>query len=111
MRKIKKMIKNLFTIVLFTIFLHNCSNLKDGFQSKRKNSTDEFLVEKKAPLVMPPNYNELPVPKSKKIEKKIEDNTIENLVKNNEIKGIESKEALETNKNLEESLLEKIKKN
>ena len=98
-------------LVNLILLLQSCGTVKEGFSNQKKNRSDEFLVEKKAPLVMPPNYNELPVPKSKKIEKKIEDNTIENLVKNNEIKGIESKEALETNKNLEESLLEKIKKN
>ena len=30
----------------------------------KEKSTDEFLVEKKSPLVMPPEFNELPVPKS-----------------------------------------------
>ena len=39
--------------------------LKKDFQIKKKNSSDEFLVEKKSPLVMPPDYNELPIPKSK----------------------------------------------
>ena len=29
---------------------------------KKKSSSDEFLVEKKSPLVLPPNYGELPLP-------------------------------------------------
>ena len=29
---------------------------------QKKNSTDEFLVEKKDPLILPPNYEELPTP-------------------------------------------------
>ena len=33
--------------------------------NQKKSSTDEFLVEKKSPLVMPPDYNELPIPKEK----------------------------------------------
>lgn len=93
------------------MFFSSCGTVKDAFSNQKKNSSDEFLVEKKAPLVMPPNYNELPVPKSKKIEKKAEDNAIKNFVKNNGIDSAESNEVLEVNKNLEESLLEKIKKN
>ena len=34
--------------------------LKEGFKNQKKNSSDEFLVEKKSPLVMPPEFNELP---------------------------------------------------
>tara|TARA_B100000902_G_scaffold353481_1_gene364955 strand:- start:53 stop:373 length:321 start_codon:yes stop_codon:yes gene_type:complete len=105
-----KYFKILILVNLFLI-LQSCGTIKEGFSNQKKNSSDEFLVEKKAPLVMPPNYNELPVPKSKKKEKKIEDSTIENLVKNNKTKSFESKETLQTNKNLEESLLEKIKNN
>ena len=32
--------------------------LKEGFSNQKKNKSDEFLVEKKSPLVMPPDYNE-----------------------------------------------------
>ena len=66
--------KKLLTLVLFTILLNNCSTLKEGFESQRKNSTDEFLVEKKQPLVMPPDYNKLPEPsinEKKKVKLKI----------------------------------------
>ena len=31
---------------------------------KKKNNSDEFLVEKKSPLIMPPDYKELPLPKT-----------------------------------------------
>ena len=57
---------NKFKIIFFTIFVvcffYSCSTVKKGFESQRKNSTDEFLVEKKSPLVMPPDFNELPLP-------------------------------------------------
>ena len=36
--------------------------LKKDLQIKKKNNSDEFLVEKKSPLKMPPDYNELPIP-------------------------------------------------
>ena len=43
-------------------FLTSCSS-QDAFTLKKKSSIDEFLVEKKNPLVFPPNYSELPKPK------------------------------------------------
>ena len=48
----------LFAIVFFTF--QSCQTVKEGFTSQKKKSTDEFLVEKKSPLVMPPEFNELP---------------------------------------------------
>ena len=33
---------------------------------KKKATTDEFLIEKKNPLVLPPDYSELPVPRKEK---------------------------------------------
>ena len=104
------MTKNLLIIVLFAIFLQNCSTLKEGFQSKRKNSTDEFLVEKKQPLVMPPNYNELPEPSTSENSKN-ENKNFKKLVIKKEIniddKGINNSK----NKNTENFILDKIKKN
>ena len=104
------MIKNLLLITLIMIFLHNCSTLKKGFESQRKNSTDEFLVEKKKPLVMPPNYNELPEPDSSKISA-TENKNFKNMViekeNNLEDKSINNS----TNKNTEKFILDKIKNN
>ena len=39
--------------------LSNCSTVKEAFDPQRKNSSDEFLVEKKSPLSMPPEFNEI----------------------------------------------------
>ena len=53
--------KNNFIIILIAIFLlTSCS----GFKLKRSQKADEFLIEKKNPLVMPPDIDELPKPKS-----------------------------------------------
>ena len=47
----------------FLIFITSCQGLKEGLVgSKRSKSSDEFLVQKKNPLSMPPDYNKLPVP-------------------------------------------------
>ena len=45
------------------LFLFSCSGAKDALQGKkRSDNSDEFLVEKKKPLTVPPDFNELPVP-------------------------------------------------
>ena len=51
---------------VFTL-LASCSTVKEGFSIQKKNNSDEFLVEKKSPLLMPPDFNELPIPKSDNI--------------------------------------------
>ena len=69
----KKQSIPIFLIILF--FLSSCGTIKEGFTNKKKKSTDEFLVEKKSPLVMPPNFNELPIPnQTKEIDQKKDDN-------------------------------------
>ena len=68
-----------FYIVLsIVIFLSSCGTLKKGFTNQKKDNSDEFLVEKKSPLVMPPDYNELPIPKGGNVEK--ETNDIKSLI-------------------------------
>ena len=58
-----KKFKFIILMLILTLTFQNCSTIKEGFGSQKKNSTDEFLVEKKSPLVMPPEFNELPAPK------------------------------------------------
>ena len=54
---------NILTIIIITIFLYSCQSAKDAFQSKRRSDqSDEFLVQKKNPLVMPPDFEKLPTP-------------------------------------------------
>ena len=106
MKKIKVML--FLTIVFFTF--QSCQTVKEGFTSQKKKSTDEFLVEKKSPLVMPPDFNELPLPKiSENIEEEENEsgNNIEKLISNNnspESSGVQDK-------NFENSIIEKIKQN
>tara|TARA_A100001234_G_scaffold133968_1_gene117504 strand:+ start:277 stop:594 length:318 start_codon:yes stop_codon:yes gene_type:complete len=92
------------------LFLLSCGTVKEGFSNQKKNNSDEFLVEKKTPLVMPPNYNELPEPKVNQQEIKEEKNSIKSLLLQ-EDDTLNDNEIDDKDKKLEESLLEKIKKN
>ena len=98
-----------FYIVLsIVIFLSSCSSIKEGFVNEKKDNSDEFLVEKKSPLVMPPDYNELPIPKKENVEK--ETNDIKSLI--SKTKNDETKENLDEKKStFDSSILEKIKNN
>ena len=95
------------TILLVLIsFIYSCGAVKEGFSNQKKDSSDEFLVEKKSPLVLPPDYNELPTPKSnQESEKK---NQIKKLVTNsNNVNETKKK----VDENFEKSILKKIKNN
>ena len=54
--------KNYFFLIIL-IFLSSCQNVKDALTGKKYEDSDEFLVIKKNPLVLPPNFNDLPTPK------------------------------------------------
>lgn len=98
-------------LVLFCLisFLVSCGTLKKGFSNQKKNSNDEFLVEKKSPLVMPPDYNDLPIPKSKNEKSDSKESSVKSLVKNQE--NISNNPSVESSQNrqIEEFILEKIK--
>ena len=104
MNKLKK-----FILLNFILLLASCGTMKSAFENQKKNNTDEFLVEKKSPLVMPPDFNELPIPKEKEIQKDINENEFKLLITQDN-QGIKSNEK-DINKSFEELLLDKIKKN
>ena len=91
------------------LLIFSCGTIKEGFTNQKKNSSDEFLVEKKSPLVMPPEFNELPKPRDEITQNNLEDNKIEKLLNSSEKSKIS--ETSGDNVNLEQSLLEKIKNN
>mgnify|MGYP001355298841 CR=1 FL=1 len=98
-------------LLSFIYILSSCGTLKEGFKNPKKDSSDEFLVEKKSPLIMPPDYNELPLPKVENNQTQSEENSIKNLVTNEEKITNTSKANSSGSTGLEESLLEKIKNN
>ena len=89
--------------------LNACQSTKDAFTLKKNNSADEFLVEKKSPLVLPPDYGKLPQPDSKQSNQSQKDEVdIKTLLSDD--KNLTSKE----DKNLkpssiEDTVLNKIK--
>ena len=99
--------KKIFLIIFIFYFLTACQSAKDALTLKKKESADEFLVEKKSPLVLPPNYGKLPMPEKKNDEK---EKDIENQV-SLDGKKIEINKTIKNSEptSLEKSVLKKIK--
>jgi len=53
--------KKIYIVILF-LFLTSCESLKRGLSGAKVNNTDEFLVQKKDPLILPPDFEDLPIP-------------------------------------------------
>ena len=98
--------KKLIIYLLILNFLSACQTARDGFTLKKKDESDEFLVEKKSPLVMPPNYEELPRPKDFQLsEENKKDDEFKKVINNT--KKITTKKNMKKS-SLEESIIEKI---
>lgn len=97
---------NLLIITLFIVT--SCGGFKEAgkvLRNEKTNSTDEFLVKKREPLVLPPDYNKIPKPNSKDTNNKYEEeNRIKKILKD----STETKSSKSTT-STEESILEKIK--
>ena len=57
-------LNNILLILIFASILNNCTTVKDVVTGQnKKKSSDEFLIDKKNPLVIPPDFSKLPIPK------------------------------------------------
>ena len=105
-------IKKITTLLFFVLFLYSCSGAKDALQGKkRSDNSDEFLVEKKNPLTVPPDIDELPVPLDQEDQAQTndqEDINIKKVLKIDENENTNSEIDNKNQKSLEKSILEKI---
>ncbi len=98
---------NLFALIFL---LSSCENVKKGLGMK-KDVPDEFLIEKRNPLTMPPNFDLLPPDSINQNNQKDEKDNLKDIFNKNLGKD---KKDTEINKgtdsgSLEKSILEKIK--
>ena len=120
-------INKLYIIALIFLFIVSaCTNFSEVMtRSKRSKSSDEFFVHKKKPLVLPPGFNDMPMPKptpkQQAQDEDIEDllgiknqtqndNDIENLLKTKKNTSSNTSQSA-SDKSLENSILKKINKN
>ena len=78
-----KKIKFIFQICFVSFFLYSCSGLSDAgkvLRNEKVRTSDEFLVKKRQPLSVPPNFDELPQPKSQ-VKKRNKNESIEQKIR------------------------------
>ena len=123
-------INKLYIIALTFLFIVSaCAKISEGMTgTKRSKSSDEFFVHKKKPLVLPPDFNDMPMPKptpkNQTEDEDIEDiedllgiknqtqndDGIENLLRNKKKTNGNTSQS-ESDKSLESSILKKINEN
>ena len=93
--------------ILIIILLTGCGSFNEAGKALRNEkikTTDEFLVQKKGPLVLPPDYKEIPAPETMIKKDENPKNKIKKILK---APKINSKPGT---KSLEKSIIEKITK-
>ena len=97
--------------LLIPLFLNSCGTVAEGLGASKKKGNQEFLVEKKSPLVLPPSFGELPEPIEEVNENKMSDNennlSIEEIITKKSSTDKDTKN-IKTNSSIEKSIIEKI---
>ena len=92
---------------LITACADSWDSVKRGLTGQKKISTDEFLVEKKDPLILPPDFENLPTPSGSAIEEEsMETLSIEKTLNTTSSQSDE----ISSSSSTEESILKKIRK-
>ena len=106
----KKFSRYTFYLFIVIFSLSACQSVKDGLTGQKRKNSDEFLIEKKKPLVLPADFDELPEPKILNVKEKNKEKEInlESIIK----KSIDTKSISKSSNSsvaLEKIILEKIK--
>ena len=99
---------NILIIIFISFFLYSCQTAKEALGGKKRSEQgDEFLVEKKNPLAMPPDYEKLPTPGNEKVSPETfsENNDVKDLLN---IEESDSSEDDDNSEDIESSIIKKI---
>ena len=99
--------RSIFLLMIIS-FITSCGGIKDAgkvLRNEKITTTDEFLIKKRDPLVLPPDFREIPKPKS-------QSNQTQNKNKIEDILKVPKEGSNSSNKSLsvEQSIIDKIKK-
>ena len=97
--------KNFSIFLIVFMLLNSCTSFKEAVAGKKKKTGSEFLVIKKKPLTLPPDFDELPNPEDEDMIEKQEIVEVKKLLNNI---SKEKKNSSKTSESLEQSILEKI---
>ena len=96
---------------LILLLLNSCGSIAEGLGGSKKKGSDEFLVKKKSPLVLPPSFGELPEP-GKEPEQNItldkkDTSDIEDII-NQSSSTVTNEKSDDTKNSVEQSIIKKI---
>ena len=96
-----KKILYILSIIFFVTSCNSLDSLKRGLTGEKRKSIDEFLIKKKDPLILPPDYENLPVPTAGAVTEEIStfEKNLEALIEDNS----------STSSSVEDSILKKIR--
>ena len=101
-------------LLIFLFLISGCQDVKKGFSGKSIDEGQEFLVIKKNPLVVPPDFEKMPLPKNEvdntksiKVENE-QGNEFEKLL-NNQKKNSNVQNSSVNTGDLEKKIIDKIK--
>ena len=101
--------KNIHFLLGSSFLLVSCGGLKDAgkvLRNEKIKTTDEFLVKKRNPLVLPPDFEKIPEPGSISKTKEDENEKIKKILKAPKTDNINKKKS----SSIEESILDRIRK-
>jgi hypothetical protein len=105
-----KFIKLIILLLSSITILNSCSGFSEAgkvLRGDKVNNTDEFLIKKNEPLTQPPEFEEIPAPRSLEDKNKAEKKDIENILKNTNPDTTSNRTK---STSTEKSILEQIKK-
>tara|TARA_A100001015_G_scaffold22754_1_gene25775 strand:+ start:18 stop:326 length:309 start_codon:yes stop_codon:yes gene_type:complete len=76
--------KNIYFLLISSFLLAACGGLKDAgkvLRNEKIKTTDEFLVKKRNPLVLPPDFEKIPEPGSISETEEDQDEKIKKILK------------------------------
>jgi len=102
---------NIFLILFMMLAVTSCQSVKNALSGVRQENSDEFLVQKKNPLVLPPDFTDLPKPfeeSTEVTEVQIEEDIEKLLGMEN---SVENTNNASNSNSIESFVLKKIKEN
>ena len=96
-----KKIIHILSLIFFTISCQTLDSVKRGMTGEKKSTADEFLIKKKDPLILPPDFENLPTPDER-------NTAIEEISNFEKTLGTSIEETSSSQSSVEELILRKI---
>ena len=93
-------------LLLLGFIITSCESLdsmQKGLKGEKRKTSDEFLIQKKSPLILPPDFESLPTPGERIVAKEEISNFEKTLKKQSTV------ESSSSSNSAEESILKRIK--